>query len=209
MRSKSSQGFSPLQRGTARRALLALLFAVAACRKPEALTAAKAEEIIKPFQFRAEPIYAEVPQKVWWNAKYPKDDFDEKSLKTFHNLEAAGLITITDISKDGTTSYVAKATAKGFPLLGTAPSMRGPAYRGRIAVKTYDGIRNFIRHPNEPTVGHAELIWHYDQPTALYPMFETKKNKELNKPYASLVAFYWKDGEWRFDVTVRKTEATE
>jgi hypothetical protein len=200
MRSKSSQGFSPVWK-------VALLLVALACRKPETLTAQKAEEIIKPFQYRAEPIYAEVPQKVWWNARFPKDDFDEKSLRTFKNLEAAGLITITDISRDGTTSYVAKATAKGFPLLGTAPSLRGPVFRGRICVKTYDGIRNFVRHPNEPTVGSAELVWHYDQPTSLYPMFETKMNKELKKPYASHVAFYWKDGDWRFDVTVRKTEA--
>ena len=159
-----------------------LLLVALACRKPDALTAEKAAEIIQPFQVRAEPIYAEVPQRVWWNERAPKDDFDEKSLRTFHNLEAAGLITVTDASKDGTTAYVAKVTAKGFPLLGTAPSYRGPVYRGRICVKTYDGIRNFVRHPNEPTVGHAELVWHYAQPTALYPMFETKKNKELNKP---------------------------
>jgi len=153
------------------------------------------------------PPVCEVPQRVWWNARYPKDDFDEASLKTFHNLEAAGLVTVKEASKDGTTAYIARATQQGFPLLGTAPSLRGPVYRGRICVKVYDGIRNFVRHPNDPTVGHAQLIWHYEQPTPLYAMFETKRNKELKKPYASQVSFYWKNGDWRFDVIVRKTTA--
>jgi hypothetical protein len=71
----------------------------------------------------------------------------------------------------------------------------------------YDGIRNFQRHPTEPTVGHAELIWHYDDPTPLYPLFETKINKPLKKPFASLVSFYYKDHQWKFDVTVRKVDA--
>ena len=35
-----------------------------------------------------------------------------------------------------------------------------------------------------------------------------QQNKPLNKPFASLVSFYYKDHQWRFDVTVRKT-ATE
>ena len=90
MRCRSSQEYSP-----ARWLVFAPLLLVAlACRKPEALTAEKAAEIIQPFQVRAEPVYAEVPQRVWWNERAPKDDFDEKSLRTFHNLEAAGLITV-------------------------------------------------------------------------------------------------------------------
>ena len=43
------------------------MFALAilcACDRAEPLTAAKAQEIIGDFQFKAEPIYAEVPQKV-------------------------------------------------------------------------------------------------------------------------------------------------
>ena len=59
----------------------------------------------------------------------------------------------------------------------------------------------------EPMVGHAELIWHYDRPTWLYPLFETKMNKPLKKEFASLVSFYYKDRAWHFDVTVPKTEA--
>src|SRR5258706_11392562 len=56
----------------ARRSLV-LLFAVllVACPKPEPLTKQKAEEIIHGHQFTREPVYAEVPQKVWWNARYP------------------------------------------------------------------------------------------------------------------------------------------
>lgn len=186
--------------------LLALL--LAACPKPEELTKAKAEEILRSYRPEREPVYAEVPQKVWWNAKAPKDDYDEKSLRTFDNLQRAGYLTYSGgPTPDGGMAYVAKPTAKGFPLLGTAPSARGPVYRGMIAFKRYDGIRDFQRHPNEPTTGRAELVWHYDNPTALYPLFETKINKPLNKPFASLISIYWKDGAWQFDVTVRKTEA--
>jgi hypothetical protein len=76
-----------------------------------------------------------------------------------------------------------------------------------IAHKKYDGLRNFQRHPTEATTGHAELVWHYADPTPLYPFFETKINKPLDKPFVSLVSFYYKDHQWRFDVTVRKVEA--
>jgi hypothetical protein len=178
------------------------------CPKPEPLTKEKAGEILKSYQFAKEPVYAEVPQRVWWNAKAPKDDYDEKSLKTFENLKKAGYITYSGgPTPDGGEAWVAKVTPNGFHLLGTAPSHRGPVYRGLIAFKKYDGIRDFQRHPNEPTTGRAELIWHYDAPTPLYPLFETKINKPLNKPFASLVSFYYKDHGWHFDVTVRKTEA--
>ena len=157
--------------------------------------------------FQREPVYAEVPQKVWWNEKNPKDDFDEKSVRTFRNLERAGYVTVFEKSDNHGSIYTAKVTDKGFHVLGTSPSWRGPAFRGLICYKKYDGIRNFQRHPTEPTVGHAELIWHYDDPTPLYPLFETKMNKPLKKPFVSLVSFYYKDHMWRFDVTVRKTEA--
>ena len=197
MRTRVSQGFAFLS------ATLLL-----ACQKPEPLTAAKAEQILRSYMFQREPVYAEVPQRVWWNAKNPKDDFDEKSLRTFQNLERAGLITVVNTSSGDTTSYTTKVTAKGFPILGTSPSMRGPALRGLICYKVYDGIRNFQRHPTQPTVGHAELIWHYKDPTPLYPLFETKINKPVNKPFASLVSFYYKDHQWHFDVTVRKAEVS-
>jgi len=180
---------------------------LASCGKPAPLTAAKAEEILRRFMFNRQPVYAEVPQKVWWDERHPKDDYDEKSLRTFANLQRAGYVTVTETHDVHGSTYVAKVTEKGFPILGTAPSMRGPAFRGLICYKKYDGIRNFERHPTEPTVGHAELIWHYDEPTPLYAIFETKINKPLNTPFASLVSFYYKDHEWKFDVTVQKTDA--
>ena len=188
--------------------LVACLLAVA-CDKPEPLTAAKAQEIISRVQFAAEPIYAEVPQRVWWNPKAPKDDYDEKSLRTLNNLQNIGYVTVTGTQTADTGEYIAKVTQKGFNILGTAPSVRGPVFRGRICEKHYDGLRNFQRHPTDPLVGHGELAWHYANPTPLYPLFETKINKPLNKPFASFVAFYFKDNEWRFDVTVKKTEAAE
>jgi len=186
---------------------LLLLLLLCACQPREELTAAKAEEILRGYMFKSEPVYAEVPQRVWWNARAPKDDYDEKALRTLTSLQRAGLVTVTGGSTGADAAeYIAKVTPKGFPILGTAPSYRGPVYRGLIAQKKYDGIRNFQRHPTEPTTGHAELVWHYENPTALYELFETKINKPLNKPFASLVSFYYKDYQWRFDVTVRKTE---
>jgi hypothetical protein len=190
-------------------AVLAVLLSAfsVACEKPEPLTAAKAQQIISSYQFTAEPVYAEVPQRVWWGPKSPKDDYDEKALRTLRNLERAGYLTVTEShGADGTTSYTGKVTPKGFPIIGTAPSLRGPAFRGKIAEKKYDGLRNFVRHPTEPTTGHAELVWHYANPTPLYPLFETKINKPLNKPFASYVSFYYKNHEWKFDVTVPKAE---
>ncbi|HET7710773.1 MAG TPA: hypothetical protein VFL80_02480 [Thermoanaerobaculia bacterium] len=186
-----------------------IAIAGAGCQREQPLTAEKASEIIKSYQFRREPIYAEVPQRVWWSPKSPKDDFDEKALRTLRNLERAGFVTVTESNADdGTVSYQAKVTQKGFPLLGTSPSMRGPAYRARIAEKRYDGLRNFVRHPSEPTVGSAELVWHYENPTQFYDLFETKINKPLNRPFASLVSFYFKDHQWRFSVTVPKTDTS-
>lgn len=186
-------------------ALAAAAFAIA-CQKSEPLTARKAQELISAYAFKREPIYAEVPQKVWWSPKAPQDDYDDKALRTLRNLERAGLVTVTesDVTADSAT-YVAKVTQKGFPLLGTAPSARGPVYRALIAEKRYDGLRNFVRHPTEVTVGHAELVWHYENPTPLYPLFETKIDKPLQKPFVSHVSFWWEDNVWKFNVNVKKT----
>jgi hypothetical protein len=186
--------------------LVAASIALTSCARKEPLTQEKAQEIISAYAFKHEPVYADVPQRVWWSPTSPKDDFDEKSLRTLANLERAGLVTTTSRQDGVIGSVIARVTQKGFPILGTAPSYRGPVYRAQIAEKVYDGIRNFQRHPNEPTTGHAELIWHYANPTWLYPLFETKINKPLSKPFASLVSFYWKDYQWKFDVTVRKAE---
>ncbi len=198
MRRKSSQGI---------RLALALVVALAACQRREPLTAQKAAEIIRGYQFAKEPIYAEVPQRVWWSNKAPQDDYDVLALKTLRNLERAGLVTVIELHDGDTTAFTAKVTPKGFPIIGTAPSARGPCFRATICYKKYDGLRNFERHPTDPTVGHAELVWHYENPTSFYPLFETKINKPLNKPFASYISFYYKDFQWRFDVTVRKTDA--
>lgn len=189
-------------------ALAVAAFAVA-CEKAEPLTAQKAQELISAYAFKREPVYAEVPQKVWWTPKAPKDDYDDKALRTLRNLERAGLVTVTesDLTAD-TATYVAKVTQKGFPLLGTAPSARGPVFRARIAEKRYDGLRNFVRHPTEPTVGHAELVWHYENPTPLYDLFETKIDKPLKTPFVSHVSFWWEDHVWKFNVNVRKVASS-
>jgi hypothetical protein len=188
--------------------VLAVAILAAACSKPEPLTATKAQEIIGAWSFKREPVYAEVPQKVWWSPKAPKDDYDEKALRTLRNLEREGYVTVTEsgVTADSAT-YQAKATKKGFPILGTAPSYRGPVYRARIAEKRYDGLRNFVRHPKQVTVGHAELVWHYENPTSLYPLFETKIDKPLNKPFVSHVSFWYDKHQWRFEVNVKKISA--
>ena len=197
-----------MRRWSSQGVVLMLLMFVAGCARPEPLTAAKAQELVQQYLFTAEPIYAEVPQKVWFGPKSPEDDYDAKAVQTLRNLERAGYLTVTESHEaDGTTTYVGKVTAKGFPIIGTIPSARGPAFRAKIAEKRYDGIRNFERHPTQPTVGHAELVWHYDNPTLFYPLFETKMNKPLKTPFASYVSFYYKDHEWHFDVVVRKTAA--
>ena len=188
-------------------ALMAIALMAPGCQKPEPLTAEKAQQIVAGWSFRREPVYAEVPQKVWWSPKAPKDDYDEKAVRTLRNLEKAGLITVTGSETGDTAEYIAKVTKKGFPILGTAPSHRGPVYRATICEKRYDGLRNFVRHPSEPTVGHGELVWHYDNPTWLYPLFETKIDKPLNKPFASHVSFWYDKHQWKFEVVVRKTAA--
>ncbi|HEX6160169.1 MAG TPA: hypothetical protein VF111_08385 [Thermoanaerobaculia bacterium] len=187
-----------------RNALLLVLLAFA-CQKAEPLTAEKAEEIIGDWSFRRVPVYAEVPQKVWWTPKTPKDDYDEKAVRTLRNLERAGLVTVRESVTADSATYTATATPNGFRILGTAPSVRGPVFRAKICEQRHDGLRNFQRHPSEPTVGAGELVWHYDNPTWLYPLFETKIDKPLNRPYASLVSFWHEDGQWKFSVTVRKT----
>jgi hypothetical protein len=186
--------------------VLAFAALLLACPKPEPLTTQKAEEILRDYQFANEPIYAEVPQRVWWSPKSPQDAYDVKALETLRNLERVGYITIAEShGTDGTESYTGKVTPKGFSILGTAPSMRGPCFRATICFKKYDHLQNFERHPTDPLVGHGDLVWHYERPTPMYELFTTKIDKELNKPYASAVSFYWKDHAWHFDVMVKKS----
>lgn len=190
-----------------KRLAILLVLLGAACGDPEPLTAEKAQQIVRAWSFKREPIYAEVPQKVWWTPKAPKDAYDELAVRTLRNLERAGLVTVTEQVSGDSATYIAKVTKKGFPILGTAPSHRGPVYRAKIAEKVYDGLRNFQRHPTQPTVGHGELVWHYDNATWLYPLFETKIDKPLHKPFASHVSFWYDDHQWKFEVNVRKTAA--
>lgn len=185
--------------------LLSALIALG-CQKPEPLDEAGAKKIVESWLFKREPVYAEVPQRVWWSPKAPKDDYDEKAVRTLRNLEREGLITVTETVSGDSAEYVAKVTKKGFPILGTAPSHRGPVYRAQICEKVYDGLRNFQRHPNEPTTGAAELVWHYDNPRPLYEAFETKINKPLKTPFFSQVSFWYAKHQWRFAVTVPKAK---
>ena len=177
-----------------------------ACGRPEPLTLEKAQSIIGWPSMPREIVYAEVPQKVWWSPDAPKDDYDEKAVRTLRNLERAGLVTVSEEVTADSATYVARVTQKGFPILGTAPSARGPVYRAKICEKHYDGLRNFVRHPTQPTVGHAELVWHYTSPTTLYPLFETKINKPLHEPFVSHISFWYEESQWKFSVVVPKAE---
>ena len=187
-----------------------LLFGAAlvlACGDPGPLTSETATALIRARAPKIEPIYAEVPEKVWWTPQSPKDDYDELAVRTLRNLERAGLVVVTEEVSGDSATYLAKVTQKGFPILGTAPSYRGRALRGKICEKVYDGLQNFVRHPNDPHVGHGELVWHYENPTPLYPLFETKIDKPLQTPFVSHVSFWWEDHVWKFNVNVKKTSA--
>lgn len=187
--------------------LLLFPFALVACAKPEPLTRERAEAVLRSYMFKTEPVYAEVPQTVTFGPQSPKDEFDGLAVRTLHNLERAGLVTVTSsTAPDGTETHAAKVTQRGFKILGTAPSARGPAFRGRICEKKYTGFNDFVRHPNDPTVGRIEIVWQYVNPTNLYESFETKINKPLNKPFVSVASVWWEKGDWRFDVTVRKAD---
>lgn len=188
--------------------LLLCAMAALACGKPDPLTEQTAAALVRARSPKVEPIYAEVPEKVWWTPKSPKDDYDELAVRTLRNLERAGLVTVTEEVTADSATYLAKVTSKGFRILGTAPSHRGRALRGKICEKVYGGLRNFVRHPNEPTVGHGEVSWHYDNPTPLYPLFETKINKPLKTPFASHVSFWYEDHQWRLNMNVKKAAPT-
>lgn len=190
--------------------LLPLLLLVLACSGPAPLDERTAIELIRNNAIDDEPIYAEVPQRVWWGPGYTKDDYDEKALATLRNLERAGLLTVSYTKdKDGNEIYRGKVTEKGFAILGTVPSARGKAFRGKICVKKIDTITNFIRHPNDPLVGSAEIIWHYTKPTPLYELFTTKIDKPLDKPYRSVASIRNDKGLWRVELAIRKTGVDE
>lgn len=191
-------------------ALAALLLVFAAgCARPAPLTEAKAEAILRSQMFMVEPVYAEVPKTVSFGPSSPKDDFDESAVRTLENLERAGLVTVTKSrTNDGTESYGAVVSSRGFKILGTVPSARGAALRGQICEKRVLRIRNFVRHPSDPLVGRAEVVWQYLNPTPLYPLFETKLNKPLATDFISIASIHWDNG-WKFEITVKKDEAKQ
>src|SRR5688572_16925210 len=139
---------SSIFRNVMRNSFAAAMLLLLACGRPQPLTAEKAQQIIAESSFAREPIYAEVPQKVWWSPRAPKDGHDEKALRRLRNLEREGYIIVTEsVEPPEPATYIAKLTKKGFTVLGTAPSWRGPVYRAKTADKRYDGLGNFVRHP--------------------------------------------------------------
>lgn len=188
---------------------VALLGTLVSCGPPPELSEEKAREILEDVLFEVEPVYAEVPRVVQWGPSSPKDPYDERAVRTLRNLEREGLVTLAEISDDDSYRLEAQTTPDGFRILGVVPSARGPALRARIAEKKLDGMRNFVRHPNEPTVGRAEIVWHYENPTRFYDLFETKIDKPLHEPFASLVSFRWEKGAWRFGVVAQKVKPEE
>lgn len=191
--------------------MLTVLFVVilaVSCSRDRTLTADRAKRIILGQAFETEPVYAEVPIRVTWSPAEPKDDFDELSLQTLTKLEKAGFVTVKRTSRpDGSGEWVAAVTKKGFNILGDVPSARGPALRGRIAEKHIDGVRNFVRHPDDPSIGSAELIWHYEKPTPLYGLFDTKIDKPIGTGFASVISIFFKDGTWQVRTLVAKQPA--
>ncbi len=190
--------------------LLSTLLAslLAGCGAPKPLTAEMARALILERAIDEEPVYAEVPERVWWGPDYPKDAYDEVALRTLQNLEDAGLVELIHDVEGETESWSAKVTGTGFPILGKVPSKRGRALRAKICVKKIDDVKNFIRHPSDPNVGSADLVWHYERPTPLYDLFETRIDKPLEKPFRSVVSIHNEEGLWKLDLVIRKAELT-
>ncbi|HUP64495.1 MAG TPA: hypothetical protein VM557_04380 [Thermoanaerobaculia bacterium] len=183
---------------------LLVLIASAGCQAPPELTAQIAADVLKDSAFEVEPAYAEVPRVVSWSAESPKDDYDELAIRTLRNLERAGLVTLQETASSASYRLEAAVTRAGFPILGIVPSARGQALRARIAIKKVDGVENFVRHPTVPTVGRAEIRWHYEQPTQYYELFETKIDKPLGVPFATVISMRWDEGAWRFSILAPK-----
>ncbi|MDX1583812.1 MAG: hypothetical protein R3338_09460 [Thermoanaerobaculia bacterium] len=185
--------------------LLLLILTLLGCGEEPALDESRAESIIRSRLFERQPVYAEVPMTVRWSPDSPKDEFDVLSLATLEKLEEAGLVTTeTSHPEEGGTVVSAETTERGVRELGTVPSPRGPALRGRIAEKVIDRIQSFERHPERPLVGRAEVVWHYENPTDLYPLFETRRDKPLGTPFKSIVSLSRTDRGWIVETTVPK-----
>ncbi|MBW3670622.1 MAG: hypothetical protein KY432_02990 [Acidobacteria bacterium] len=185
--------------------LLVALVWLCSCGADEPpLDAQRASEIIRSRMFARQPAYAEVPMQVRFGPGYEKDEFDDRSIATLEKLESAGLVRLSTTSEDELTVIIAETTPEGFRELGTVPSSRGPALRGRIAEKVLDEIVNFERHPSDPQLGRAEVIWHYENPTELYSLFDTKQDKPIAVPFKSVVSLSRTDRGWVVKTLVPK-----
>lgn len=184
-------------------ATLILLLATA-CAEPKPLDAALAEQLILGQIFSSEPVYAEVPRRVWWSSESPKDDFDDLALRTLRNLARHDLVTLRDETEGSRVSWTAEPTAEGARRLGTVPSARGPALRGQIAEKIVRDVINFEPHPTRQDVGRAEVLWTYENPTDLYELFETRIDKPIGEPFVSVMSISRTDRGWQVRTIVRK-----
>lgn len=175
-----------------------------ACAPPDRLTREDAERLVRATFVDGEPVYADVPLEVSWSPAAPRDEFDVRSIETLEALAAAGLVTL-ERSGDGSEGRAAATlTADGVRILGQVPSVRGPAARGRIAVRKIEGVGRIESHPSDPTIARVEVLWRYQQPTPLYAMFSTRQDKPLEQTFASILSVTWSEGAWRGRVIVRK-----
>lgn len=175
------------------------------CGEPAPLNEERATEIILDQMFPEEPVYAEVPARVWWNEISPKDDYDGFAVTTLEKLRDAGLVTLEHTtSDDGGEEWLAERTAEGVRALGVVPSARGKAFRGRIATRIVDEMVSFEKHPSRAYDGRAEVRWTYQKPTELYPLFDTKIDKPLDTPFLSVVAVSRVKGDWKVETIIRK-----
>ena len=189
-------------------ALLIMIGTIVSCGADESpLDAERAAAVIRSRMFVSQPVYAEVPMEVRWGPGYDEDEFDRRALSTIEKLEQAGLVVSETTSEKEMTVVSIETTPEGFRQLGTVPSARGPALRGRIAERVIDEIVNFERHPSQPEVGRAEVIWHYENPTPLYPLFDTKQNKPLDVPFKSIVSVSRTKRGWLVETVVPKLPA--
>ena len=199
-------GWADFSSSRSKLCLFAALVVLAGCGAGDdrPLTSELAEQIVLGGQHPSEPVYAEVPEVVSWSPELPKDEFDERSISTLEKLEGAGFVTLSRSGDDSTGKIEATLTREGFEVMGFVGSARGRALRGRIATKILDRVQAFERHPVHQDVGRVELVWHYESPTPLYDLFDTRIDKELGRPFVSIVSIHREKGSWRTDLIVRK-----
>ena len=190
-------------------ALAALVvMALFACSQPGRLTREIAAEVIRETMPETEPAYAEVPMAVRWSAASPLDEFDKRTLESLTRLERMGLVAIARSGDDVEGVVSATSTPAAARVLGTVPSARGPAFRGRVADKRLDGVGTFTPHPSDARAGRVEVLWRYTNPTVLHSAFAPVSDRPIDVPYATVLTMSWIDGAWRGRIVVRKTRPT-